>query len=495
MAKCHDKKKKKKKGISNTVIAPLEGGLTEHPVDPVIPELKEYAQAAECPYTTPIITLKKTLQFEPEVMHNEYWGSERHHHQLCIEPQCAHTFIHYLYTGQYEALKTPLSIPRSADDVPTILNTRDGEEFQRAAYVYQAAVRYEIPGLLSMAQHFMARFAERLSIDGILRAIRRVYGSLLSKHSGRMWLKDFVRDQLDVAFINTDGKLRQIFRDYEVGNSGSFDNFVVDEVLALYEREQDRMKSLGNSKGGHEPVPDSILESECKPEPEPEPTCEPACEPEPVCEPDYACGPKCACEPKFAYASEPVCEPVCESVAESVCELVSEPEFANDPEPACDPEPLFEPDAEEAIPAPEPELEQDSEPTSSRIVIAPRIPDNPLYYDWDRLHFKDRKKWEKRLIKLGLPIPGKDFEIPVPDQNPPVPEPERETPAKPEPEPAPRSSSSCKSWDMPVVSDDRLTEAPPPPEAKPEAETEPVPMSSSSFGSWDTPVSRYAKWG
>ncbi|RAH51764.1 hypothetical protein BO85DRAFT_493668 [Aspergillus piperis CBS 112811] len=290
MAKSHDKKKKKNKGISNTVIAPLEDDLPEQPTDLVIPELEEYAQVAECPYTTPIITLKvdgnyyripqqylqpyKTLQFEPEVMHNEYWGSERHHHhQLCIEPQSAHTFIHYLYTGQYETLKTPPSIPQAAEDIPTILNTRDKEEFERAVYVYQAAVQYEIPGLLSMAQHFMARFAERLSIEDILRAIRCVYGSLLDDHSGRMWLKDFVREQLIVAFRNTDGKLRQIIKNYEIGNSQSFDTFVVDEVLALYEMEQDRIHrvmSLVESYKAIKPVPHRIFEWKCEPKGVPE---------------------------------------------------------------------------------------------------------------------------------------------------------------------------------------------------------------------------------
>lgn len=47
MAKSHDKKKKKNKGISNTVIAPLEDDLPEQPTDLVIPELEEYAQVAE----------------------------------------------------------------------------------------------------------------------------------------------------------------------------------------------------------------------------------------------------------------------------------------------------------------------------------------------------------------------------------------------------------------------------------------------------------------
>ncbi|KAI2862635.1 hypothetical protein M747DRAFT_301726 [Aspergillus niger ATCC 13496] len=361
---------------------PPEDGMAKQPVNPSIPELKEYAQVAECPYTTPIITFKvndsyynipqnylrpfDSLQFDPQSVH-AFFSGEGYHHELNVHPEVAHTFVHYLYTGQYETLETQFEPPQSVDDIPALTKARDSIEFERAAYVYEAAVQYEIPGLLNMAQAFMARFAERLPIANILRGIRCVYGNLLEQSSGCMWLEDFVREQLSIAFSSTDGKLRHIMKEYEVGNSKSFDHFVVDEVLALYEEEQDRIhhvKSLANSGEEHGPM------------------------------------------------------------------LQSEPPY----------EPAFEPE-----PEPEPEIK------------APEIPDSPLYKNWHTLSSKDRKKREKVLIKNGLPIPGKDFELPVPNDEPP-PEAEPELPAEPEPEPVPMSSSSFGSWDMPVASNNRLVD-------------------------------------
>ncbi|GLA54862.1 hypothetical protein AnigIFM63604_001171 [Aspergillus niger] len=473
--------KKKKKNTDNVVMAqedmtspqdeavmtPPEGETVDQPEEPsaeeypslAIPVLSEYNQVAESPYTSPVITLKieatyytipqhylrpfKSLLCQPESMHRTFHTNKLYHLELNIHPQSAHTFVHFLYTGQYETLEAPFSPPQSADSIPVMMCTRDIIEFQKAVFVYQAAVRYQIPGLLSMAQGFMAQFAERLLIDDILRAIRCVYGSLLADYSGRIWLEDFVRDQLDTAFSNTAGKLRQIISDYEVGNSRSFDHFVVDEVLALYEREQNRIqhvKGLSNLREEHGPMlqPEPILEPACEPEPifEPDREPEPACEPEPILEPDR--------EP------EPACEP------------------------AREPEPLFESVAEEAIPtpAPEPEPEPEPEPTPEPDSLAPGIPDCYLYENWNTLSQKDRRKRERSLIKIGFPIPGKDFELPVPDYEPPATAPELDDGWGFWP-----SSSSKKQKHRKQLS------------LEPESEPEPVPKSSSSFGSWEMPNS------
>ncbi|KAL7660788.1 hypothetical protein ACMYSQ_000231 [Aspergillus niger] len=480
---------------------PPEDGMAKQPVNSSIPQLKEYAQVAECPYMTPIITFKvndsyynipqnylrpfDSLQFDPQSVHGFYSG-ERYHHELNVHPEVAHTFVHYLYTGQYETLETQFEPPQSAEDIPAITKARDNIEFERAVYVYEAAVQYKIPGLLNMAQAFMDRFAMRLPIANILRGIRCVYGNLLEQSSGCKWLEDFAREQLRIEFIMTDGKLSRIIKEYEVGNSRTFDHFVVDEVLALYEREQDRVRHvnrLRTSRGEHRPMR--------RPEPTPEPILESACEP-----PD---------------------------------------------EPVCEPEPPFEPVEEEPRPPPalEPGLEQEPEPAPEPESLAPEIPDSPLYNNWNTLSSKDRKKREKMLIKNGLPIPGKDFELPVPNAEPPkepelepelepyresVSEPPCESPYEPEPElelepdiktleipDSPlyfnwhtlsskdrkkREKSLIKSglpipgkdFELPVPNDEPPPEAEPELPAEPEPEPEPVPMSSSSFGSWDMPV-------
>ncbi|GLA20580.1 hypothetical protein AnigIFM62618_009155 [Aspergillus niger] len=440
---------------------PPEDGMAKQRVNPSIPELKEYAQVAECPYTTPIITFKvndsyynipqnylrpfDSLQFDPQSVH-AFFSGKGWHHELNVHPEVAHTFVHYLYTGQYETLETQFEPPQSVDDIPARTKARDSIEFERAAYVYEAAVQYEIPGLLNMAQVFMARFAERLPIANILRGIRCVYGNLLEQSSGCMWLEDFVREQLSIAFIITDRKLRQIIKEYEVGNSRSFDHFVVDEVLALYEKEQDKIyhvKRVGNSRGEHEPMIQS------------EPPCEPAPEPE-IKAPEIPDSPLYfnwhTLSSKDRKKREKTLIKNGLPIPGKDFELpVPNAEFPKEPElePKLEPhrESVSEPPCESPY-EPEPELELEPE------IKTLEIPDSPLYFNWHTLSSKDRKKREKSLIKSGLPIPGKDFELPVPNDEPP-PETEPELPAEPEPEPepVPMSSSSFGSWDMPVASD------------------------------------------
>ncbi|KAB8219312.1 hypothetical protein BDV33DRAFT_204629 [Aspergillus novoparasiticus] len=72
----------------------------------------------------------------------------------------------------------------------------------------------------------------------------------------------------------------------------------------------------------------------------------------------------------------------------------------------------------------------------------PKLPDDPLYNNWDNLSSKDKKKREKLLVKKGFPIPGKDFEWPPPhppSPPPPPPPPPASPPAEPEPKPEPES--------------------------------------------------------
>ncbi|GKZ50898.1 hypothetical protein AbraIFM66951_004590, partial [Aspergillus brasiliensis] len=242
----------------------------EQPSPLVVPALSEYNQVAECPYTTPIITLKihadyytipqyylrpfDTLLGDPDCLQYQYYAAKPFHLELVIDPQSAHTFVHYLYTGQYETLETSFEDLQTSDDIPEIISARDSIEFDRAVHTYVAAVQYCIPGLRKMAQEFMARFATRLSIQAILRTIRRVYSSLSEGTSACIWLEDFVRGRLSIAFNGTERRLRQMMKEYEVGNDTLFDRFVVDEVLALYEREQDEriatIEKLTNS--GHQ---------------------------------------------------------------------------------------------------------------------------------------------------------------------------------------------------------------------------------------------------
>ncbi|RAL13199.1 uncharacterized protein BO97DRAFT_389014 [Aspergillus homomorphus CBS 101889] len=347
---------------------PVSEEAVEAPVKLEIPSLEEYSQRSESPYTTPLITLKvnnsyyaipqyylrpfdrlhcdpKHTQRAPR-RYNDWYDcfedNKPYHLELAIEPQIAHTFIHYLCTGNYETLQSSFIDPQTTADLEKIVRARDTVELTRAAHTYAAAVRYQIPGLQRTAHRLLEQFAERLSIEDILTVARGVYTSLHDEdESGRTWLEDFVRDKLAKTYKDRDGCLRRLMKVYDIGKDENFDRFVLDEVLALYENEKGELKSALER-------PESFSEPELCVEPEPEPVLEPESEPEPQ---------------------------------------------------------------------------------------APAIPDNPLYNNWWNLNSKDRKRREKQLVKKGLPIPGRDFELPTPPNGEPAPEPEPEPELEPEPFP------------------------------------------------------------
>ncbi|RAL13168.1 uncharacterized protein BO97DRAFT_413620 [Aspergillus homomorphus CBS 101889] len=131
---------------------------------------------------------------------------------LTIEPRAAHTFIHYLSTGQYETLYSVFPAIKNAADATETLRARDIEELTRAAHTYAAAVLYEVPGLQELARGFLGLFTERLPTEDILKVTREIYDSLRDMELARTWLEAFVGGCLEVAFSDGEVSLRQIIR-------------------------------------------------------------------------------------------------------------------------------------------------------------------------------------------------------------------------------------------------------------------------------------------
>ncbi|RAQ73648.1 hypothetical protein COH20_004977 [Aspergillus flavus] len=133
----------------------------------------------------------------------------------------------------------------------------------------------------------------------------------------------------------------------------------------------------------------------------------------------------------------------------------------------------------EVVQEPEPELQPEPEPElQSEMQSEPKLPDDPLYINWDKLSSKDRKKREKLLTKKGLPIPGKDFDWPpaspeliaeypveVLEAAPePEPEPALEPEPKPQLEPELEQAQEPEPGPGPEPESPRLTVFPPQPE-------------------------------
>lgn len=74
-----------------------------------------------------------------------------------LDKPTAHTLVHYLYTGNYEDLRT------SSSTGPSVAST-----YAASTCVYCAAVRYDLPGLAELAKAKIKSFDQEVSISDVL---------------------------------------------------------------------------------------------------------------------------------------------------------------------------------------------------------------------------------------------------------------------------------------------------------------------------------------
>lgn len=100
-----------------------------------------------------------------------------------IHEDAGHTLVHFLYSGEYETINSPLD--EGISDIQ--------REYQRSVLVYQASRTYEIPGLEAFAKQHIERLGEDMSMHEILQTTRDVLSSL---PEGETWLPDYVKRSL-----------------------------------------------------------------------------------------------------------------------------------------------------------------------------------------------------------------------------------------------------------------------------------------------------------
>ncbi|RAK73157.1 uncharacterized protein BO72DRAFT_451995 [Aspergillus fijiensis CBS 313.89] len=366
---------------------PLQDNETDEALS--IPVLSEYPQRDESPYQTAPITLKvkneyytilqyylrpyARLECNPSDVYRRprtyndwsgWTGGETFHLELAIEPRAAHSFIHYLSTGKYETLYSPFPSIETAAEASSILRARNNEEFLRAMHSYAAAVRYEIFELQELARYFLEIFADRLPPEDILRVTSEVYDILGEEKPIRAWLEGFVRGRLELAFMNEEVSLRHIIRDYGIGKQASFDRFIIDETLGIFEREREEASQFIAGLDEPAPVTEPEPESEFLPVPELEPV------PEAELEVEVDDGPMP--EP----APEPAPEP------EALSELESQPLMDSE----------IKPETEPSLWELQPALQPVQEPEPEASVAMPPLEEN----DWSAWGMRRSRKTKKR---------------------------------------------------------------------------------------------------
>ncbi|PYI09399.1 hypothetical protein BO78DRAFT_337472 [Aspergillus sclerotiicarbonarius CBS 121057] len=417
-----DKKNKKSRSLALN-------GEPELPPPPV-PSVNEYDQPPTSPYSTSIIQIiiggnqygvpEYYLRPYPRLSPSYSW----HRPSLDdINQDIGHTLIHFLYTGTYQTIAPSINDP--------YVNPRS-REFERSVYAYQAARRYNITGLEDIAREYMFTFDDSVTTLEILNIARKVYATLPSDDA---WFETFIRDKLVSAFELDGLQFRKDIEQYGVGTEIKFDQFLMAAVMEIYSQKIATLEDAVANRVEDDNVPvEEIAEVAVEIPSVDAPVEEPYEEPPPPSpvplSPDrdqpYQPPPSSFSSPRPVREPSPGYEPL-EPASDQ--EPEPEPEPMYDPVPEPEPEPMYEAE-------PEPDMIYEVEPGPEPEIKTFEIPASPLYDNWHYLSSKDRKKREKMLVKRGLPVPGKDIELPLPAAEPleePMPVPE------PEPEPAPPS--------------------------------------------------------
>ncbi|KAI9042483.1 uncharacterized protein KD926_005564 [Aspergillus affinis] len=351
-----------------------------------------------------------------------------------IHEDVGHTMVHFLYTGGYETVNSPLD--EGTSDI--------SREYKKSVLVYHASRTYGLPELETIAKQKMKQLDEEIPILEVLQVTRDVFSSL---PAGETWLPSYIGENLQRLLEPEDPALglREFYN--ILGRDHQFDIVVMKMILEilsirLFSMQDQRGKNLNGTDPAYslpeepEPVPEEpglVLE---EPFPEPEPVLEePFPEPEPVPEEPFP-EPEPVPEEPFPEPEPILEEPFPES--ESVLEEPfpeSEP-VLEEPFPEFEPFPEPEPVPEE--PPAEGEFEQWTIPQASTNTegwpsaslspsetpnheILPKAPDQTqaqghiariscadlmLYENWEDLSSKTKRKRAIKLASRGLPIPS-----------------------------------------------------------------------------------------
>ncbi|RDH35976.1 hypothetical protein BDQ94DRAFT_158129 [Aspergillus welwitschiae] len=190
--------------------------------------IMDYPQPCVSPYASPVnhITIGRTTYAIPEYYVLKIPNLKfAYMKEFALEEMYAdigHTFIHYLYTGEYQTLAASPSVPPSKSRA---------REFKRSVYAFHMAQRHQIQGLLDHAKRYMYTFVDSVSTLELLKIAREVYATMFT---GRKWFEDFMHDQLAAAFKAGEEQFRIDILKYGVGSDAKFDQFILELVMKIY---------------------------------------------------------------------------------------------------------------------------------------------------------------------------------------------------------------------------------------------------------------------
>lgn len=153
-----------------------------------------------------------------------------------VAEDIGHTLVHFLYTGTYETINSPL-------DATVSLVER---EYERSVMVYHASRVYEILDLEILARKYIEYFGEAISISGIQHSTKMIFSNL---PEDEVWLPDYLKGVLQQSFASNNSRfdfdhMPGVFDDHDSFNSALMRSVI--EILASHVENLEKRPSLNS---------------------------------------------------------------------------------------------------------------------------------------------------------------------------------------------------------------------------------------------------------
>lgn len=141
-----------------------------------------------------------------------------------VHEDAGHSLVHFLYTGCYQTIKSPLK--KGVSDV--------AREYRKSVFVYEASRKYGIIDLENLAHQYIQRFGEGLTLSEILSETSDIFSR---QWEDKDWFPDFIRGELQ-RFLGPSEISRNLDElSKGLGQNDRFDNIVLKIVVdILYAR-------------------------------------------------------------------------------------------------------------------------------------------------------------------------------------------------------------------------------------------------------------------
>lgn len=149
-----------------------------------------------------------------------------------IHDDAGHSLVHFLYTGNYQTIKSPLD--NGVSDI--------AREYRKSVFVYEASRKYGITDLEKLAYQYLQTFRSELSLSEILRETGDIFSRISEDET---WFHDFIKEELRriLGASEIPHNLDELYKG--LGQNTRFDNMVLKMVVEIL-----HVRLLSMSKDG-----------------------------------------------------------------------------------------------------------------------------------------------------------------------------------------------------------------------------------------------------